>query len=270
MITKLKENFLLRLFFYHLLKRNDTSRKIKGIDKRLHFNAGTNLNLFFQKEIIIEPVITNNLRKLIQNDFIIYDIGANIGYYTVLFSQLSIKGKIIAFEPDSFNYEYLKKNKKLNDLSNVSLIFNGISSTISELLFYKDINTGRTSSVEQDAWHPNATKIQKVIISTTTLDKVCETYGKPNLIKCDVEGHEVEVLKGAEKVLSYNPILMIEVKDSNRKEVTQILSYYHYDFFNAEIPLVHSTIPSIKIDFPNVLCIKKGFTLDILNDKNMI
>jgi FkbM family methyltransferase len=257
MINKLKENILLRSFFYHLLKNIDTSRKIKGIDKRLYFNAGTNLNLIFKKNILIEAEITENFKKVIKSNFIIYDIGANIGYYTVLFSQFASSGKVIAFEPDKFNFNYLTKNKDINNLSNVSLIDKGISSTISELVFYKDISTGRTSSIEQDAWHPNATKIKKENIFSTTLDKISETYGIPNLIKCDVEGHEVEVLKGAHKVLSSNPILMIEVKDCNKIEVTKILTSYNYKLFNAEIPLEKLTKPSIQIEFSNVLCLKK-------------
>lgn len=257
MINKLKENFLLRSFFYHLLKNINISRKIKGMDKKLYFNAGTNLNLFFQKEIIIEAEITGNFKELIKNDFIVYDIGANIGYYTILFSQFANEGNVVAIEPDKFNFNYLVKNKELNALSNVTLLEKGISSKIGVSNFYKDINTGRTSSLEKDAWHPNATKIEKDIISLTTLDLISNTYGAPNLIKCDVEGHEVEVLKGAEKVLSGNPILMIEVKDFNRKEVSKILSSYNYRFFNAELPFEKSTLPSIEIEYPNVLCIKK-------------
>ena len=258
MINKLKENFLLRFLFYHLLKRIDTSRKVAGFNKRLFFNAGTNLNLFFQKDILIEPGITNNLRVLIKKDFIIFDIGANIGYYTLLFSQIANYGKVIAFEPDKFNFSYLTKNKEFNNLANVSLLDKGISSKIGELVLYKDINTGRTSSLEQDAWHPNATKIQKEKVSTTTLDEVSNFYGIPDLIKCDVEGHEVEVLKGAVKVLSSTPILIIEVKDSNREEVADILSSYNYKFFNAEKPLTNTVSASTKIEFSNAICIHKN------------
>lgn len=257
MLNKLKENFLLRSLFYHLLKNIDTSRKVKYSNKRLYFNSGTNLNLFFQREASIEVGITNNLKSLIKSDFIVYDIGANIGYYTLLFSQIVINGKVIAFEPDKYNFKYLTKNKKLNDLANVTLIGKGISSDIGESIFYKDINTGRTSSLEKDTWHPNATRIQKDNVSITTLDEVSNTYGIPDLIKCDVEGHEVEVLKGAEKMLSYTPILMIEVKDFNRKEVTKILSNYNYKFYNAELSYEQTSSPSTEIKFPNVLCIKK-------------
>lgn len=257
MLSKLKENFFLRSFFYNVLKHKDTSRKVNGYNKRLYFNAGTNLNLFFQRKALIEADISNNLKILLQPDFIVYDIGANIGYYTVLFSQIATKGKIIAFEPDKFNFKYLLKNKELNNLENVILVDKGVSSVDGDSVFYQDINTGRTSSLEKNAWHPNAAKIKTEKIEKITLDNASKIYGRPNLIKCDVEGHEVEVLRGADKVLSNKPILMLEVIESNRIMVTELLKKYHYIFFNAELPFNFDMQSTPSIQFPNVLCINE-------------
>src|SRR3990172_8277175 len=104
MLGKLKENFLLRSLLYHVLKNIDTSRRMSNGNSRLYFNAGTNLNLFFRKNALIEPGVTSNIGYLLKERFIVYDIGANIGYYTILFSQLVKKGKVIAFEPDPFDF----------------------------------------------------------------------------------------------------------------------------------------------------------------------
>ena len=262
MISKLKESFLLRSLFYHVLKNLDTSRKMSGSDKRLYFNAGTNLNLFFRKDALIEPGITNNIKVLLKKNFTIYDIGANIGYYTLFFSQLANEGKVIAFEPDPANFKYLVKNKELNNLHTVTLVNEGVSSETGISEFYQDITTGRTSSIEVATWHPNATKLKKVSINKTTLDEVSKVYGKPHLIKCDVEGHEVEVLRGATEVLSSNPILMLEVKDVNRVIIKNILLDNNYQFFNAELPIEHANNSATIIEFPNVLCVHKDFIID--------
>ena len=261
MLGKLKESFLLRSLLYHVLKHTDTSRRISSGNSRLYFNAGTNFNLFFRKNALIEPGITSNIGYLIKERFIVYDIGANIGYYTILFSQLAKEGKVVAFEPDPVNFEYLLKNKKLNNLTNVTLVNNGVSSEMREFEFYQDITTGRTSSVETDAWHPNATKINKLTISTTTLNEAYKIYGKPDLIKCDVEGHEVEVLRGASNVLINQPVLILEVKDDNREQVARILLDYDYRFLNAELPIKDSAEPKTIIEFTNVLCINKDYML---------
>lgn len=256
MLSKLKESYLLRSLFYHMLKNLDTSRKMSGSDKRLYFNAGTNLNLFFRRAASIEPGITNNIKGFLKKNFTIYDIGANIGYYTLFFSQLSSEGKVIAFEPDPVNFKYLLKNKELNNLINVTLLNKGVSSKSGMSEFYQDIRTGRTSSLEKDAWHPKATKLNKISVENITLNEASKVYGQPDIIKCDVEGHELDVLLGADKVLLNNPILILEVKEANREKVANILRANGYNFFNAELSISPEDKPIASIKFPNVLCLK--------------
>lgn len=259
MLSKLRESYLLRSLFYYMLKNLNTSRKMIGTDKRLYFNAGTNLNLFFSRIASIEPVITNNIKGFLRKNFTIYDIGANIGYYTLFFSQLVSEGRVIAFEPDPVNFRYLLKNKELNKLTNVTLINKGVSSKTGMSEFYQDVSTGRTSSLENDAWHPNATKLNRLVVENTTLNESSKVYGQPDIIKCDVEGHELEVLLGADQVLINNPMLILEVKETNREKVAKILRKNHYKFFNAELPLNPIDKPAACIKFSNVLCLKNTF-----------
>jgi FkbM family methyltransferase len=168
---------------------------------------------------------------------------------TILFSQIAKDGSVIAFEPDPANFKYLVKNKELNDLHNVTLVNKGVSSEIREFEFYQDITTGRTSSIETDAWHPNATILNKLTISAITLKEAYNVYGKPDLIKCDVEGHELEVLKGAGDVLVNKPIIILEVQEYNRKQVERILLDFDYRFLNAELPIEHVNNSAKIIEF---------------------
>ena len=67
-----------------------------------------------------EPYETELILKQVKSGDIIVDVGANIGYYTVLFAdKVGKKGKIIAIEPDPINFEILQKNIKENKLFNV-------------------------------------------------------------------------------------------------------------------------------------------------------
>ena len=215
MLNKLKENYLLRSVLFYLLDGVETKRKIKGTEYKLFFNAGTNLNYFFKHKIQIENEASANLSVIIKDNFLVFDIGAHIGYYTAILSSLSQGGKIIAFEPDRENLKYLKKNVEENSLNNVTIIEKAVSSKVGQSSFYRDVNTGRTSSLETDAWHPNAVQIRQEIVNTTTLNEAAAQYGVPNFIKCDVEGHEVDVLKGAIEVLPNKPILFLEVRKDN-------------------------------------------------------
>lgn len=255
MLQRLKENYFIRSFLYKLLNGFDVSRKIKGMNYELRFNAGTNFNFFFSREIEIEQQAKKNLASLIKEDFLIFDIGAHIGYYTVIFSSICNQGHIVVFEPDRNNLKYLKNNIESNNLSNVVIIDKAASSKISESSFYEDVSTGRTSSLQPDAWHPNATEIKIENVQTTTLNEISIEYGIPDLIKCDVEGHEIEVLQGANEVLKAKPILFIEVAEKNRAVVTTLLNEFGYKIYNGEIDLEFQSQPLKEINCQNILCL---------------
>lgn len=255
MVNKLKENYFLRHFLYKILNGFETSRKIKGVNYKLFFNAGTNLNFFFKRKLQIENEASANLVGMLQENFLVFDVGAHIGYYTVILSSLLKSGKIIAFEPDKENLKYLKKNVKENSLKNVTIINKAVSNIVGDSLFYQDITTGRTSSLETDAWHPNAVKTRQEVVSTTTIDEAANQYGIPNFIKCDVEGHEMSVLKGAMKVLPTKPILFLEVIKENRIDVLNILKKFDYKIFNAELPISSQASPMKIINCSNILCL---------------
>lgn len=255
MFQLLKENFIIRTVLYKLLNGREAERKIKGTNFHLNFNAGTNFNYFFMRELEIEKEAVNNLKQLIKKDFLIFDIGAYIGFYTIIFSSLCTEGKVFAFEPGSDNLKCLEKNVKTNKMNNVSIVNKALSNKIGESVFFEDIVTGRSSSMKADAWHPNATKLKEQKINTTTLDECSIHFGIPNLIKCDVEGFEVEVLEGATKVLEQRPIIFLEVATQNRKPVMAILNRYDYKIYNGEESLASQNQPLKEINCPNILCV---------------
>ncbi len=170
MLQILKENYFIRSFLYKLLKNYEAKRRIKGTNYYLLFDAGTNFNFFFKNQLEIEREAAKNLTKLVAKNFIVFDIGANIGYYTVLLSSYCNECKIIAFEPDKSNLRYLRKNVELNGLQNVLIIDKAVSNKITEKIFYQDLGTGRTSSLNVDAWHPNAAKVKQQTVQTTTIN----------------------------------------------------------------------------------------------------
>jgi FkbM family methyltransferase len=200
------------------------------------------MNLFFSRYASLEPIITENLRSIVEKDAIIFDIGANIGYYTLLFSAWARAGKIVAVEPDPDNIVILERNIRSNGCTNVGLIKKAISNTEGQASLYQDRNTGRTSSLVQGAFHPSGMYASKTItVSTTSVDALGQEFGMPSVIKCDVETAEVEVLKGAANVLSAQPVIMIEVGQNTAAAVRDILLAYDYLLFDADRPLTANT-----------------------------
>ena len=233
MFLRLKSNPTLRKFLYFLLKDKIVARSLTIDDLKIWFSAGLNLNLYFQKKVIIEPSITKNLLNLIKDDDIFYDIGANIGYYTVILGNYLKNGKVISVEPDKSNLRFLKLNIKKNNLKNIIVIPKAVSDKKGYNTLYVDKVTGRTSSLEKSAWHTSFNIIDESKVETETMDSLTYKYGVPTIIKCDIEGHELSFLEGAKETLKYQPIIILEVVEKNKSEVMKILNEYGYKIFDA-------------------------------------
>jgi FkbM family methyltransferase len=195
------------------------------------------------------------------------DIGANIGYYSILLSDIN-ELNIISVEPDESNRKILEKNISLNNIKNITVISDGISSNSGFVTFYIDQNTGRTSSIHAEAWHPAAVNIIEAKIKIITLNELIEKYGSPDLIKCDVEGHELEVLKGADKALTSKTTWFIETTKENFSETLSVFYKYGYVIFNSESP-EYKMINDKDQFVPNLLCIHKSELNDFSSNINI-
>lgn len=137
----------------------------------------------------------------------VYDIGANVGYYSLMSSVgVGKSGIVYAFEPSPRNIDFFKKHMKLNKVSNVSLHEVALSDQDGSMYFIDDCD-------------PVARRISssgKIEVKTQTIDnflKISEAKA-PNLIKIDVEGAELNVLKGArETLIEHTPTLFVETHD---------------------------------------------------------
>lgn len=256
MLHAIKSNRYIRQFLYNTLKNVIVSRKFPNSKKRLYFESGKNLNLFFKSKAIIEPIITSKILSFAKDASLFIDIGANIGYYSILLSD-NDKLKIISVEPDESNRKILEKNISINKIKNITVISEGISSKDGFVTFYIDQNTGRTSSIQEEAWHPTAASIIEAKIKIITLNELIEKYGCPDLIKCDVEGHELEVLKGADQALTSKATWFIETTKENFSETLSVFYKYGYALFNAESK-DYKMIVNDDHPVSNLLCIHKS------------
>jgi FkbM family methyltransferase len=133
-------------------------------------------------------------QRTIQPGSVVYDIGANVGIYTLLSSVLcGDTGKVFAFEPDPHNIEYLWKHVQLNQLNNISIIEYAISNKSGNLSF-ESTSDHCTSHLSDNG---------KLKVKAITLDQFVSdnTNSPPDYIKIDVEGAENLVLEGGHKTL---------------------------------------------------------------------
>ena len=159
---------------------------------------------------IIEPVETELFKNKIKNGDIVVDIGANIGYFTLLMAKLvGNNGKTFSFEPEPKNFTILSKNVIINNYKNVVLEKKGVSDyNGTSKFFLSSENTGMHSLHKVD------NKGKEIDIDVIKLDDYFIIEGlvdRISMIKIDVEGAELQVLNGMTKILKNGKLkLLIE------------------------------------------------------------
>jgi FkbM family methyltransferase len=147
----------------------------------------------------------------------VWDIGANVGIYTKRFASISgPNGGVTAFEPNVSAAEQLRHNCR--DLQTVSVESMALGEMSRDIDFYvSDIDADPTNSVV--SYERRSEDVRKQRVTMVTADSYIDTHpGKtPNIIKIDVEGYELEVLQGMDKLLQSSNLraLFIEVHFSN-------------------------------------------------------
>lgn len=160
-----------------------------------------------------------NFYSMIKSNEIVFDIGANIGATTLVFSKIiQQSGKVFSFEPHPGSFEKLKYHVEKNELSNVEIYQVGIGAEKStqEIFTVNERNSGMNRILLNNKNdYLNGLKIDLITIDEFVMSNEIKEIGA---IKIDVEGFEFEVLKGAKNTLKqFSPKLFIEIDSNNLK-----------------------------------------------------
>jgi len=154
----------------------------------------------------MEPEQTAAMAEVIRPGGVFFDIGANVGYYTILASRsVGSNGKVIAFEPVPRNIELLRQHIDLNTAANVILRPQAVSGTKGTVRF----SLGPDSAMGHIAVANKGDG--ELEVETTTLDDIVSELGiLPDVMKIDVEGAEREVFLGAAKMFeTAKPVIFL-------------------------------------------------------------
>jgi len=173
-----------------------------------------------------EPGFTHFL-SLIENKGIILDVGANIGITAIPMARKFNAARIYAFEPISHNFNNLNRVIKLFGVKNVTSQKVALGEFTAEVEMVTPVQGGVIKQgLSKINDHDTPGRLEKVKI--INLDSI-PFKGRVTAIKVDVEGHELQVLKGAGKILSKDkPIIYCELWDSIRAEVVAYMQTYGY------------------------------------------
>ena len=152
---------------------------------------------------VFEKFETELFKKEVKKGMTVLDIGAHIGYYTLLAANLvGENGKVFAFEPHPHNFAVLEKNVRINGYKNVVFVQKAISNK-SE---YTNLFLGNCSDLHSLS---NQVGKKSIAVEAVTLDDFFDKDYKIDVIKIDVEGSEMLVLLGADRVIRTNGNLKV-------------------------------------------------------------
>ena len=171
------------------------------------------------------------LKKFLQDDEIVLDIGANIGYYVLLEHERAPKGRIFACEPSKFNRDLLAMNLQLNGVNNAEVFPYALGERTQEKREFYIYERTNWASFNK---HLRAPVKDIVYVDTMTLDdfQVKHMEGlMPTVLRMDVEGAELEIIKGAERTLRaakrVKVFMEIHPHLLGRKKVDELLDLLH-------------------------------------------
>lgn len=215
-----------------------------------------------------EPALVRYCKQYLVSSRDVLDIGANVGFFTIMFAKNIHDRKVLAVEPTASALVHLWRNIALNQVEDRVVVFEGAVANKTGKITMQVVPGKEEYSSIGVMEHPSIVKEQcvSVEVNSSTIDDLVERFNlEPGFMKVDVEGGEHLVLSGAKKVLStYRPIILSELSDflltkngTSSMDVINLLRRYDYDVLDPMDPKASVGWKA----FGDVICFPKEMNL---------
>ena len=174
-----------------------------------------------------------------KNKLIFIDCGCNYGFYSFYAASLSERNKIISIEASKDTSKEFIKNQNLNSFKNVFFFNNAVSNSVDEnVSFYESLNDWESSQTHNNFEFSSELKVKSIKIDSLLQENSLGDYVV--IIKLDVEGNEINVIKGALEVIKkLEPLIIIEFSkyifenQDNIDYLKNFLNKYNYSIYDT-------------------------------------
>jgi FkbM family methyltransferase len=182
-------------------------------------------------EIAVQQALVEHLRP----GMVFYDIGANIGFFSLLAARLvGPSGRVFAFEPEPALLPRLWENIGRNGFDHITVVGKAVAATSGEI-FFQPVDLHRSpdfglGQIRQEATHTT------IKVAGVALDDFVLQHPWPDVVKCDAEGAEVEILRGATRLLGAGKtIFVIEFHSvAHERAVRELLEQHGYSVMRLD------------------------------------
>ncbi len=190
----------------------------------------------------MDPTLLRLATEFVKAGSNVWDIGANMGLFTFsAANRAGPAGSVLCIEPDIDNVRLLLRSRaKMNRNANaaVEILPAAISAPGKRISKFMIAARCRASnSLEGFGESQTGGALESRLVTTYTADELLEWFAAPDFVKIDVEGAEVSLLAGAEKLLTQvRPTIAIEVDPSHSRDVAGVFARHRYRMYNADQP----------------------------------
>jgi FkbM family methyltransferase len=181
------------------------------------------LKIVFFNKIGKSFEISDFLKQVIKKDYVIFDIGANLGQYAIRLTRYISNGRVVSVEPVYDDYTYILKLKKKYNLDNLECFNYAISDYEGEGVLYipvieNDIELDTRATIDKESYYFSYMNYKTQKVNVTTINNLFEILklSRLDIIKSDTEGNDKKVLLGSiDLIEKYLPMILVE--DSHKE-----------------------------------------------------
>jgi FkbM family methyltransferase len=207
---------------------------------RLYVSSEAGLKYLRPTLTHVDPVLTALVRETVRPGSVVWDIGADVGLFSFAAATAAgAGGHVLAVEPDTWLVGLLRRSAALpGDRAPVEILATAIGEATGVARFHVATRNRETSHL---AGFGHRADVRAVLpVPTLTLDALLAHTPAPDVLKIDVEGAELLVLRGARHLLATaRPILICDVAEANARPVRALLAEHGYRVLDGELPPAH-------------------------------
>ena len=184
-----------------------------------------------------EPECAGLFYRLAERSRLTVDVGAHIGFYSILAGLANREGRVLAFEPMPGMYARLKHHVALNDLSNVECVRAAVTDDCGTIeLFHAPAELACSTTISAEFAESYDDHVSSLVRALTLDDFLRDRDDgwTPDLVKLDIEAAEPSALRGMRQTLEARPVIVCEVLPIGRvaSDIEELLGPLGYRFFH--------------------------------------
>jgi FkbM family methyltransferase len=215
-------------------------RRLPAAFKRavLYVSPAARLRFIFTPMPSIDPSLLKAAYELVQKGDVVWDIGANIGLFSVAAAARSgDSGSVIAFEPDAWLVQLLRRTSAAqpDTIARITVVPVAVASEVSLRDFSIAVRSRASNALAEYGYSQMGGIEERQVVAAFNLDWLLTKFPTPSVVKIDVEGAELEVLCHQHRMLNeVRPVIICEVGSESADEITRVFASASYCLFDGE------------------------------------